>query len=135
MRFLLVRSDQFKGDLLRFGFVYRPEKDEENDGGHQKGGGWVLFGWQTGPAVYPGSGSGHVYRLNKKTGKVELTCKADSGVLSNAASPDDRFVFAGDSDSTVYCFDDKGKRLWALGTGCGSASRRASGSAARTGRS
>src|SRR5262249_5468672 len=57
----------------------------------------------------------------KKSGKNDLTCKADSSVLSNATSPDDRFVFAGDSNSTVYCFDDKGKRLWALATGCGSA--------------
>ena len=88
---------------------------------HQKAANGVLFGWQTTPAVYPGCSSGRVYRLDKKTGKLGLTCKADGSVLSNATSPDDRFVFAGDSGSTIYCFDGTGKRLWALGTGCGSA--------------
>jgi outer membrane protein assembly factor BamB len=86
--------------------------------GHSSG---VLFGWQTATAVYPGCGSGDVYRLSKKDGKIELTCRADDAVMSNAAAPDGRFVFAGDNESTIYCFDDTGKRLWALGTGCGSA--------------
>jgi predicted DNA-binding WGR domain protein len=88
---------------------------------HQKAADGVLFGWQTDRGVYPGCGSGDVYRLNKKTGKVELTCKADGGVMSNATSPDDGYIFAGDSTSTIYCFDKKGERLWKLGTGCGSA--------------
>jgi outer membrane protein assembly factor BamB len=88
---------------------------------HHKQADWVLFGWQTDTAVYPGCGSGNVYKLHKKTGKVELTCKANNTVLSNATSPDDRFIFAGDSNSTVYCFDGTGKRLWALATGCASA--------------
>jgi predicted DNA-binding WGR domain protein len=87
----------------------------------QKQTGGILFGWQTDKFVYPGCGSGNVYRLNKKNGKIDLTCKADDAVMSNAASPDDRYVFAGDAESTVYCFDGAGKRLWALGTGCGSA--------------
>jgi predicted DNA-binding WGR domain protein len=88
---------------------------------HQKGTDDVLFGWQTDTAAYPGCGSGSVYRLNKKTGKIELTCEADDSVLSNAASPDNRFIFAGDSNSTVYCFDGKGNRLWTMATRCGSA--------------
>jgi predicted DNA-binding WGR domain protein len=88
---------------------------------HQGKPDWVLFGWQTDKFVYPGCGSDNVYKVAKKTGKIELTCKADDSVLSNATSPDDRFIFAGDSNSTVYCFDEKGKRLWAMGTGCGSA--------------
>jgi outer membrane protein assembly factor BamB len=81
----------------------------------------VLFGWQTATAVHAGCRSGNIYRLSKKTGKVELTCKADGIVLSNATSMDERYIFAGDNSSTVYCFDDKGNRLWALGTGCGQA--------------
>ncbi|MBY0227997.1 MAG: WGR domain-containing protein [Gemmataceae bacterium] len=81
----------------------------------------VLFGWQTDAAVYPGCGSGKVLRLAKKDGKVGLTCKTGDSVLSNAASPDDEYVFAGTSDSTVFCFDRKGEQLWSLGTGCGSA--------------
>jgi hypothetical protein len=88
---------------------------------HQKSVSEVTFGWQTDSAVYPASRWGTVYRLGKKSGKVELTCIAEPQVLSNATSPDDRYVFAGDSSSTVYSFEGKGERLWALGTGCGSA--------------
>src|SRR5262245_60491460 len=55
---------------------------------HQKSARDVLFGWQTDTAAYPGCGSERVYRLNKKTGKIELTCVADDSVLSNATSPD-----------------------------------------------
>jgi predicted DNA-binding WGR domain protein len=87
----------------------------------QKQSSGVLFGWQTDSAAYPGCSSGNVYRLNKKTGKVELVCKTRGAVLSNATSPDDRFIFAGDSESTIYCFDATGKPLWVFGTGCGSA--------------
>lgn len=85
----------------------------------QKKGGAILFGWQTDNYVYPGGSD--VHRIDKKSGKLDLTCKVRNTVLSNAASPDDRYVFAGDSNSTVSCFDDKGKLLWALGTGCASA--------------
>ena len=88
---------------------------------HQKESNGLLFGWQTDTKLYPGSVSGEVYRLNKKNGKVELECSTGDAVLSNAASPDDRFIFAGDSNSTIYCFDNTGKRLWTMGTGCGSA--------------
>jgi hypothetical protein len=42
-------------------------------------------------------------------------------VYSCATSPGGRFVFAGDSASSVYCFDRDGTRLWKLGTGGGSA--------------
>src|SRR5205085_1463194 len=76
---------------------------------HQKAVSLVTFGWQTDDAVYPASRTGEVFRLNKKSGKVELTCRADDQVLSNATSPDDRYLFAGDGSSTVYCFDDEGR--------------------------
>jgi outer membrane protein assembly factor BamB len=82
----------------------------------------VLFGWQTQEDVYPGCGSGKVHRLSKRDkGKEVAVCACDGGVLSNASSDDVRFVFAGDTSSSVYCFDSSGKRLWKLGTGCGSA--------------
>ncbi|GAA3107788.1 hypothetical protein GCM10020254_62100 [Streptomyces goshikiensis] len=42
-------------------------------------------------------------------------------MYSCATSPDGRYVFAGDSSSSVYCFDADGRRLWKLGTGGGSA--------------
>jgi predicted DNA-binding WGR domain protein len=81
----------------------------------------VTFGWQTDSAVYPGSREEKAFRLSKKTGKIEMTCEADDEVLSTATSPDGTYVFGGDGCSTIYCFDSKGLRLWALGTGCGSA--------------
>jgi predicted DNA-binding WGR domain protein len=81
----------------------------------------VLFGWQTAKHVFPGCGTSKVHRLTKVKGVEEVVCKCDGSVLSNAASPDGKYTFAGDSSSSVYCFDPSGKRLWKLGTGCGSA--------------
>jgi hypothetical protein len=82
----------------------------------------ILFGWQTQEHVYPGTGVGKVHRLSKsKKGAEESVCNCDGGVLSNASSDDGRYIFAGDSSSSIYCFDPTGKRLWKLGTGCGSA--------------
>lgn len=83
----------------------------------------VLFGWQTAGDVYPGCGTSKVFRLDKKKGKEEAVyeCDRGAGVVSNASSPDGKYVFAGDGRSSVYCFDAGGKRLWKLGTGCGSA--------------
>jgi hypothetical protein len=42
-------------------------------------------------------------------------------LYSCATSPGGRFVFAGDSASSVYCFDQDGTRLWKLAAGRGSA--------------
>ncbi len=47
--------------------------------------------------------------------------QCDAAVFSCAAVDDGRYVFAGDNMSSVYCFNDKGQRLWKLSTGCGSA--------------
>jgi predicted DNA-binding WGR domain protein len=38
-----------------------------------------------------------------------------------APAPGGRYVVAGDSSSSVYCFAPDGARLWKLGTGCGCA--------------
>jgi predicted DNA-binding WGR domain protein len=83
--------------------------------------GAVLFGWQEDDAVYAGTGHRVVQRLSKATGAIEATFGCDSAVYSCATSPGGRFVFAGDSASSVYCFDRDGTRLWKLGTGAGSA--------------
>lgn len=83
--------------------------------------GGVLFGWQEDDAVYAGTSHRVVQRLSKATGAVEATYRCDSPVYSCATSPGGRFVFAGDSSSSVYCFDRDGTRLWKLGTGDGSA--------------
>jgi outer membrane protein assembly factor BamB len=88
---------------------------------HQKEPDGVLFGWQTAELAYPGTSDGKVYALDKMKGKITATCKCDEAVLSNASSPDGEYIFAGDSSSSVYCFDAKGTRLWKMGTGCGSA--------------
>jgi predicted DNA-binding WGR domain protein len=81
----------------------------------------VMFGWQTVGAVDAGTTQYKVFHLDKETGKELAVQKCDSGVFSCASSEDGKYVFAGDNCSSVYCFDDKGKRLWKLGTGCGSA--------------
>ncbi|MFD3802521.1 WGR domain-containing protein [Streptomyces sp. NPDC058611] len=95
------------------------------DGGrelwHTDTGGSVLFGWQEEHAVYAGTGRHAVKRLSKATGAVEASYLCDAAVYSCATSPDGRHVFAGDYSSSVYCFDADGRRLWKLGTGCGSA--------------
>jgi predicted DNA-binding WGR domain protein len=88
---------------------------------HQKSANWVLFGWQTATTVQAGCGSGKVHGLDKATGTEKAVYKCDDPVMSNASTEDGKYVFAGDSSSSVYCFDDRGRRLWKLGTGCGSA--------------
>ncbi|MFJ7154913.1 WGR domain-containing protein [Streptomyces sp. NPDC101118] len=95
------------------------------DGGgelwHTPTNGSVLFGWQEDHAVYAGTGRSVVQRLSKATGAVEATYHCDTTVYACATSEDGRHVFAGDSSSSVYCFDADGRRLWKLGTGGGSA--------------
>jgi predicted DNA-binding WGR domain protein/outer membrane protein assembly factor BamB len=88
---------------------------------HQKAADGVLFGWQTAESAYAGTMRDRVYALDKMKGKVTATCECDDAVLSNASSPEGEYIFAGDSASSIYCFDAKGKRLWKLGTTCGSA--------------
>ncbi|GLF92752.1 WGR domain-containing protein [Streptomyces yaizuensis] len=83
--------------------------------------GSVLFGWQEDASVYAGTGRHVVQRLSKATGAVEAVYRCDTAVYSCATSPDGAYVFAGDSSSSVYCFDAAGTRLWKLGTGGGSA--------------
>ncbi|WP_309050954.1 WGR domain-containing protein [Streptomyces sp.] len=95
------------------------------DGGgelwHTTTDGGVLFGWQEDTSVYAGTARRKVQRLAKKDGRVEAVYACDSPVYSCATSPGGRFVFAGDSSSSVYCFAEDGTRLWKLGTGGGSA--------------
>lgn len=83
--------------------------------------GSVLFGWQEANTVYAGTSASQVYTLDKADGKILGQCKCDGGVFSCATSKDGEYIFAGDSSSSIYCFDATGKRLWKLGTGCGSA--------------
>ena len=43
--------------------------------------------------------------------------------IPDAPANGDKYVFAGDDSSSIYCFDRAEERLWKLGTGCGSAIR------------
>ncbi len=88
---------------------------------HTASDGAVLFGWQERTAVYAGTGHRKVQRLAKRDGRVEAVYACDAMVYACATSPGGRFVFAGDSSSSVYCFAEDGTRLWKLGTGGGSA--------------
>ena len=81
--------------------------------------GSVLFGWQEATDVYAGTSDDKVYVFTK-AGKPGPICNCDDTVYSCAASPGGKYIFAGDSSSSVYCFDATGKRLWKLATGCGS---------------
>jgi predicted DNA-binding WGR domain protein len=81
----------------------------------------VLFGWQTEKTVQAGCSSGKVYSLDKSKGTEKAVYRCDVPVMSNASTTDGKYVFAGDCSSSIYCFDEKGKRLWKLGTDCGSA--------------
>jgi hypothetical protein len=70
--------------------------------------------------VFAGTGSREVVRL-RKDGRAERSYRCDAPVFSCATAEGGRYVFAGDSQSSIYCFDADGTRLWKLGTGCGSA--------------
>ncbi|MFF0154604.1 PQQ-binding-like beta-propeller repeat protein [Micromonospora sp. NPDC005203] len=82
--------------------------------------GSVLFGWQEHGSVFAGTSSSEVVRLSK-AGRFEGSYRCDAPVFSCATAEGGRYVFAGDSQSSIYCFDAAGTRLWKLGTGCGSA--------------
>lgn len=82
--------------------------------------GSVLFGWKTAELVVAGTARKEVLAYNND-GELQLTMKADASVFSCAASDDGKYFFAGDNQSSVYCFDHTGKRLWKLATTCGSA--------------
>ncbi|WP_239312335.1 WGR domain-containing protein [Plantactinospora mayteni] len=80
----------------------------------------VLFGWQEPGEVYAGTVANQVTRLSKQ-GQSERIYRCDAPIYSCATAPGGEYVFAGDSSSSIYCFDAAGNRLWKLGTGCGSA--------------
>jgi predicted DNA-binding WGR domain protein len=82
--------------------------------------GSVLFGWQEETMVYAGTTNRRVYSFTK-TGQAGHIYQCDNTIYSCATASEGKYVFAGDSSSSIYCFDEKGDRLWKLATGCGSA--------------
>ncbi len=87
---------------------------------HKATKGAVLFGWQDDETVYAGTSQDLIHRFSKK-GEEMTKYKCDDSVFSCAAALEGKFVFGGDDSSSVYCFGEDGKRLWKLGTTCGSA--------------
>ncbi|MBD2297983.1 WGR domain-containing protein [Nostoc sp. FACHB-190] len=87
---------------------------------HQKTAGSVLFGWQEASTVYAGASDRKIYSFSKQ-GQPLTVYKCDSSVYSCATAQNGKYVFAGDNNSSIYCFNQAGERLWKLGTGCGSA--------------
>ncbi|MCV6636501.1 WGR domain-containing protein [Candidatus Albibeggiatoa sp. nov. NOAA] len=83
--------------------------------------GAVLFGWQEKTMVYAGASDNKVYALHKSDGELAQIYACDAAVYSCATAESGQYVFAGDSCSSVYCFNQNGERLWKLATGCGSA--------------
>ncbi len=81
----------------------------------------VLFGWQSESHVYSGLYNKTVEVMSKQTGQRVALANCDATVFSNAASDDGKYIFAGDSVSSMYCFAATGERIWKLSTGCGSA--------------
>jgi outer membrane protein assembly factor BamB/predicted DNA-binding WGR domain protein len=82
--------------------------------------GSVLFGWNTQNMLYVGTSDKKIYTFDKK-GVRKTIHDCDDSVFSCAATQDDKYIFSGDSHSSIYCFTQDGQRLWKLGTGCGSA--------------
>ncbi|HTK07825.1 MAG TPA: WGR domain-containing protein [Ktedonobacteraceae bacterium] len=87
---------------------------------HQHTRGAVLFGWQEETMIYAGTSDSKVYSFTKQ-GEAGAVYACDGAVFSCATAEQGRYVFAGDSRSSIYCFRQDGQRLWKLNTGNGSA--------------
>ncbi len=82
--------------------------------------GWIGFGWQEESTVYASTANAKVYGFTKK-GELETIYQCDNFLCSCATAENGKFVFAGDSQGNIYCFNQKGDRLWKLNSGCGAA--------------
>jgi outer membrane protein assembly factor BamB/predicted DNA-binding WGR domain protein len=81
----------------------------------------TLFGWQEKHKVYAGLSDGTVVAYDKNGSFLQSYKCGRSAIYSNATSEDGKLIFAGDSCSTIYCFESGGKLLWKMNTTCGSA--------------
>jgi predicted DNA-binding WGR domain protein len=87
---------------------------------HQPTIGKVLFGCQQGNYLYAAT-SGKWVQSFSKDGNLIQSYRCDASVYSCATDYTGEFIFAGDSSGFIYGFNQSGKRLWKLSTGCGSA--------------
>jgi outer membrane protein assembly factor BamB len=82
--------------------------------------GQVLFGWQEETMVYACTNFARIFSFTKK-GEDGPVYICDGPLFSCAAAENGKYVFAGDSQGMLYCFNEAGERLWKLASGCGSA--------------
>jgi outer membrane protein assembly factor BamB len=80
--------------------------------------GSVLFGWQEESTVYACTNRHKIHSFTK-TGEVGTVYQCDAPLFSCATSEDGKYVFAGDNQNNIYCFNQEGERLWKLATNCG----------------
>lgn len=86
---------------------------------HTKTRGQILFGYQDKYVLYVGTTASEMHTIGKN-GKIIQTFACDASMFSCAATDDGKYVFGGDNNAHVYCFDTEGNRLWKLATGYGS---------------
>jgi predicted DNA-binding WGR domain protein len=80
----------------------------------------VLFGWQEESMVYASTAAGRVHSFTK-AGVDGAVYQCDSALFSCATAEGGKYVFAGDNNGALYCFNEAGERLWKLASGCGAA--------------
>ncbi len=79
----------------------------------------VLFGYQDKFVLYAGTSRANLVCMSK-SGEILQTFNTDASMYSCAATEDGKYVFGGDNQGHVYCFNADGTRLWKLATGLGS---------------
>jgi outer membrane protein assembly factor BamB/predicted DNA-binding WGR domain protein len=82
--------------------------------------GQILFGWQEETNVYACTNYSRIHSFSKK-GEVGPVYQCDAPLFSCAAAEGGKYVFAGDNNGFIYCFNEAGERLWKLASGCGAA--------------